>query len=42
MMTDNILDDDVLESIDQVLDSLDDIVAEIRHFAPDEYREVIA
>ncbi len=42
MRTDNILDDNVLEAIDQVLDDLVNIVTEIKYYTPDEYKEVVA
>ena len=42
MRTDNILDDNVLEAIDQVLDDLVNIVTEIKFYIPDEYKEVVA
>ena len=42
MRTDNILDDNVLEAIDQVLDDLVNIVTEIKFYTPDEYKEVVA
>lgn len=42
MRTDNILDDNVLDAIDQVLDDLVNIVTEIKFYMPDEYKEVVA
>lgn len=42
MLTDNILDDDVLEAIDQVLDDLVNIVEEIKYYTPNEYKGVVA
>ena len=42
MLTDNILDDDVLEAINQVLDDLVNIVEEIKYYTPDEYKGVVA